>query len=145
ALPVKPSPNLPNYRSILLYPSLCLFEGTVVSMGRGTDKQFQIIGHPEVKGKAFAFIPEPNPGASDPPLKGKLCFGDDFSDIPEAELFRNPGIRLEYLMEYHNLLKDEPIFFLKNNFFDKLAGSDKLRKQILNGESADSIRASWAA
>jgi uncharacterized protein YbbC (DUF1343 family) len=143
ALPVKPSPNLPNHRSILLYPSLCLFEGTVVSMGRGTDKQFQIIGHPGVKGKSFSFTPQPNPGAADPPLKGKLCFGDDFSNSSTEKLFNKPGIKLEYLIEYRNLLKDEPIFFLKNNFFDKLAGTDKLRQQILNGEPVEKIRASW--
>ncbi len=143
ALPVKPSPNLPNHRSILLYPSLCLFEGTVVSMGRGTDKQFQILGHPEVKGKSFSFTPQPNPGASDPPLKGKRCFGDDFTSVSADKLFSNPGIQLEYLIEYQKLLKDEPVFFLKNNFFDKLAGTDQLRQQILKGESVEKIKLSW--
>lgn len=143
SLPVKPSPNLPNYRSVLLYPSLCFFEGTIVSMGRGTDKQFQILGHPAVKGKSFSFTPQPNPGASDPPLKGILCYGDDFSSVSPDILFNEPGIRLEYLIEYHELLKNEPSFFLKNNFFDKLAGTDQLRKQILKGESAEKIREGW--
>ena len=142
-LPVKPSPNLPNARSVLLYPSLCFFEGTTLSVGRGTDKQFQVAGHPALKSE-FSFTPSPNEGAKDPVHNGVRCFGKDFSNLNVQSLFQKPGLDLFYLMEYYKQLtaQDEK-FFLDNLFFDKLAGTDKLRKQIIDGMDEKAIRKSW--
>ncbi|MFK8104208.1 MAG: exo-beta-N-acetylmuramidase NamZ domain-containing protein, partial [Saprospiraceae bacterium] len=144
-LPVKPSPNLPNMRSIYLYPSLCLFEGTEVSIGRGTDRQFQVIGHPDFKMGDFSFIPSPREGAQSPKLQGKTCQGYDLSYLELTDLRRTKELNLNYLIDfYHNFSKPTK-FFLKNNFFDKLAGSSVLRKQIQNGFDAATIRESWQA
>ena len=142
-LPVSPSPNLPNHTSILLYPSLCFFEGTTLSVGRGTNKQFQVIGHPKVVSD-FSFTPMPNEGAKDPFLNGRKCFGEDLSNVSTEHLFKTDRLNLSYLIKYFKLLKDDKDgFFLSNLFFDKLAGSDKLRKQILAGESETEIHDSW--
>ena len=140
-LPIKPSPNLPNLRSILLYPSLCFFEGTHVSVGRGTDKQFQIIGHPDLKKLTFPFVPEPKPGAKKPKQEGKVCYGRDFTEYATEEIFKQKQINLEPLLSVYRMLGDD--MFLDNNFFDKLAGSPKLKQQILSGDSAEEIRATW--
>jgi len=145
-LPVKPSPNLPNLKSILLYPSLCFFEGTSLSIGRGTDKQFQIIGHPDVLGKTFSFTPKPGPGAANPKLNGVKCTGDDLSQIEISDLLSKKELNIDYLIEYYHLLKTEKIkFFNDNNFFEKLAGTDKLRKAIITGYSANKIKDMWKA
>jgi uncharacterized protein YbbC (DUF1343 family) len=142
-LPVKPSPNLPNTRSILLYPSVCFFEGTTLSLGRGTEKQFQVIGHPSLKSD-FSFTPMPNEGAKEPPLKGEKCYGSDLSNITTGSIIKEKRINLSYLIDYHNKMKSaNQKFFLDNNFIDKLAGSDKLRKQILAGKSEEEIRSTW--
>lgn len=142
-LPVKPSPNLPNLRSILLYPSLCLFEGTTLSVGRGTDRQFQILGHPEIKSD-FSFTPSPNEGAKDPVWNGTKCYGTDFTGIPVEPLFQTKKLDLKYLIRYYRELTSKgDKYFLDNLFFDKLAGTDKLRKQIIEGLKEEQIRASW--
>ncbi len=142
-LPVKPSPNLPNQRAVLLYPSLCLFEGTVVSVGRGTNKQFQLLGHPKFSGGNFEFVPKPMPGAKHPKLQGKLCKGYSFAELDLDHLLQTKKINLSYLLEFYNNLKMGEAFFLKNNFFDKLAGTKQLKKQIINGATEDEIRKSW--
>lgn len=144
-LPIKPSPNLPNDRSIYLYPSLCFFEGTVASIGRGTDKQFQVIGHPDYPDEFFTFTPEPKPGASKPKLEGKRCYGIDFSTLPVISELRTQTseLKIEWLIDFYQKLGKGDSFFNKNLFFDKLAGGTELRKQIVSGKSAAEIRASW--
>lgn len=136
----KPSPNLPNDKSINLYPSLCFFEGTQVSVGRGTDLPFQIYGSPWTKDFPYQFTPKPTEGAKDPFLNGKLCYGENLSlyskDLRE--------LNLEWLLKSYKKYKNpEQDFFLKNLFFDKLAGSDELRKQIIAGKSEKEIKESW--
>ena len=139
-LPVKPSPNLPNLRAVLLYPSLCLFEGTIMSIGRGTDKQFQVLGNPDFKGD-FSFTPEPKPGAHKPKLEGELCHGVDFTTINEDNIRRWRKVDLSYLVEAYSQLKDHNFFIEKS--FDRLAGTDVLRKQIESGMTYDAIHATW--
>ncbi len=142
-LPVKPSPNLPNIRSIYLYPSLCFFEGTVVSIGRGTNKQFQVVGHPDYPSSSFSFVPKPMEGAANPKLKGEECKGVDLSEKDLAELQKMARLDLSYLIDFYNNMSNKDQFFLKSNFFDKLAGSNLLRKQIQAGMSEVDIRATW--
>ena len=134
-LPVRPSPNLPNEASILQYPSLCLFEGTIVSIGRGTDYPFQCYGHPEFKSFETSFTPKPIKGvAPHPKLEGKECKGY----FPTVS---NDKIELEWLIgAYTELYKNSKFF---NSFFSKLAGTNQLQKQIEDGWSAEEIRASW--
>ncbi|MBI9034897.1 MAG: DUF1343 domain-containing protein [Bacteroidales bacterium] len=139
-LPVKPSPNLPDMNSVYLYPSLCFFEGTVVSIGRGTDHPFTMYGHPDLSGD-HVFTPESNSGASNPKLKGARCNGEDLSSHANLYFSSNPGLSLSWLMKAYRQLGAQPDFF--NAFFDKLAGGDALRKQIQQGLSEDEIRASW--
>ncbi len=136
----RPSPNLPNDQSINLYPSLCFFEGTQVSVGRGTDLPFQIYGSPWTKNLPYQFTPKPNFGAKDPFLNGKLCYGENLS--ANSEDLRK--LNLEWLLKaYKNYKNPSQGFFLKNLFFDKLAGTDELRKQIIAGKSEAEIRESW--
>lgn len=143
-LPIKPSPNLPNQRSILLYPSLCLFEGTVASIGRGTDKQFQIIGHPRYNNNSnFSFTPIPKSGAKYPKLQDKLCFGIDLSTTDIKSLISNPSFNIEYLVEWYSQLNPNTSFWLKNHFIDKLAGTDQLRLMIEHGLKPNQIEKSW--
>lgn len=143
-LPVKPSPNLPNIRSILLYPSLCLFEGTTVSVGRGTDKQFQIYGHPKIGSGSFSFTPRPMEGATHPKLEGKNCFGQSLQGLTLGSIYDRKKLDLTYLVQaYKELSRGNHPFFLKNNFFDKLAGTPNLRAQIMEGMTEEEIRASW--
>jgi uncharacterized protein YbbC (DUF1343 family) len=137
--PIAPSPNLPNLQSMLLYPSICFFEGTVVSVGRGTDKQFQVIGSPNPKNGSFTFTPVDKPGANNPPQEGKLCYGLDLSTVNA----RTNEINLKYLLDFYQKSEDKTKFFSSPSFFDKLAGSDSLRKQIIAGVSEKQIRASW--
>ena len=136
----KPSPNLPNDVAINLYPSLCFFEGTQVSVGRGTDLPFQIFGSPWTKNQPYQFTPKPNFGAKDPFLNGKLCYGENLSD-------KNLDLRelnIDWLLNaYRNYKNPTQDFFLKNLFFDKLAGSDELRKQMIAGKSVAEIKNSW--
>jgi uncharacterized protein YbbC (DUF1343 family) len=142
-LPVKPSPNLPNQRAIYLYPSICFFEGTNLSLGRGTEKQFQVIGHPGLKDD-FSFTPQPNEGAKDPILKGQLCYGEDLSELPFSTIRDTNQLNIAYLISYYKKCKEKGIpFFLENKFIDKLAGTSKLREQIIAGKSEKEIRATW--
>lgn len=136
SLPVKPSPNLPNDQAINLYASLCLFEGTNVSMGRGTEKQFQIYGSPFLPKSEFSFTPGPNLGAKDPTYNGKLCYGEDLSKIEKVN-----RLELKWLIKAYQTTADKTKFF--NDFFTKLAGTKKLQQQIETGVSENEIRKSW--
>lgn len=136
SLLVKPSPNLPNDQSINLYASLCLFEGTNVSMGRGTEKQFQIYGSPYLKKTGFSFMPKPNFGAKDPVYNGKECFGEDLTSYPKLK-----QLELKWLITAYKNTSDKSKFF--NAFFTKLAGTKKLQQQIEAGVSEKDIRESW--
>lgn len=136
-LPVKPSPNLPNMASIYLYPSTCLFEGTVFSLGRGTDKPFQVYGHPLLaKKKLYAFTPRSVPGAKSPVLLDSTCYGYDLSATKYAN-----RIEVEYVINAYKLFPEKERFF--NAFFNKLAGNKELMEQIKAGKSAAEIRKSW--
>jgi uncharacterized protein YbbC (DUF1343 family) len=142
-VPIKPSPNLPNARSILLYPSLCFFEGTVVSVGRGTDKQFQVMGAPKSKAGDYSFTPKPMPGAKEPPHNGVSCKGFDLTKFSVETVRKQARIRLDFLIDFYKSYPEQATFFNKNNFIDKLAGTDQLRKQIIAGNTEKEIRASW--
>ena len=140
SLQVKPSPNLPNDLSIYLYPSLAFFEGTTFSAGRGTKDQFQLYGSPYYTKKGFSFKPVSRVGAKHPKHKDKVCYGVDLG----AEFIGvNDGINLDYLIDAYKHYSYKKKFFLKSKFIDKLAGSSSLRKQILAGKSAKSIKQSW--
>jgi uncharacterized protein YbbC (DUF1343 family) len=136
SLLAKPSPNLPNDQSINLYASLCLFEGTNVSMGRGTEKQFQIYGSPFLTKTNFSFTPKPNFGAKDPLYNGKECFGEDLTSYPKLT-----RLELKWLIKAYQNTSDKTKFF--NPFFTKLAGTKKLQQQIESGISEDKIRKTW--
>ena len=142
-LPLRPSPNLPNMRSIYLYPSLCFFEGTPISVGRGTETPFQIYGSPKLKEGVFEFVPSPKIGASKPKHEGKTCKGYDLSELSLDSLSKLSALNLDYLIDTYNAYPDKDKFFYKNGFFDLLAGTDRLRKAIQEGVSADEIRAEW--
>lgn len=139
-LPVKPSPNLPNDQAIRLYPSLCFFEGTNVSIGRGTYYPFQVIGFPDKKYGEFSFTPVSLPGFDTNPLqKNKECFGVDLREYP----FEG-GLSLRFLLDFYNKAdKDQAFFFARPQWFDLLAGTKELRFQIIRGLSEDEIRESW--
>jgi uncharacterized protein YbbC (DUF1343 family) len=150
-LPVKPSPNIPNIQSIYLYPSTCFFEGTVLSEGRGTTKQFQIFGHPSLPKNLISFTPRSMEGAKTPKLQDKLCYGWDLSGTKE-EVFKkvNNKVQLKWLMDAYKLFPKKDSFWLKPKsgkeeeyFFNKLAGNSSLRKQIIAGKSEVDIRKSW--
>jgi uncharacterized protein YbbC (DUF1343 family) len=137
SLPVRPSPNLPNDQAIRLYPSICLFEGTVISLGRGTPMPFQILGNPELKDMAFSFTPVPIKGYSiEPPLKNQLCYGMDLRTVTPAR-----KVDLQYLLLFYQKYPDKEKFFTP--YFDKLAGTPQLKQQIKDGLTEDQIRASW--
>ena len=141
-LPIKPSPNLPDMRSIYLYPSTCYFEATPVSLGRGTDKPFQIYGHPDMTGYDFSFTPRSVPGAKNPPQLDKLCYGVDLSSLPIEEI-KARGINLEYVIDaYNNLKLDDKKMF--RSFFELLIGQGYVREMIVEGKSAAEIEAMWA-
>lgn len=135
-LPVKPSPNLPNDQAINLYASLCLFEGTNVSVGRGTEKQFQIYGSPYLPKNSFSFIPKPNFGAQNPVYNGIECYGEDLSTATKVS-----RLELKWLIKAYQTTTDKSKFF--NPFFTKLAGTKKLQQQIEAGTSETEIRESW--
>lgn len=139
-LPVAPSPNLPNMKSIYLYPSLCYFEATPVSVGRGTDKAFQIFGHPDMKGYAFSFTPESRTGAKNPTLLGKRCYGRDLSQMNDSVIWARK-IDLSYVIEAYRALNIGDRFF--SSFFEKLMGVDYVRKMIEEGKNADEISKMW--
>ncbi|MDK2840681.1 MAG: hypothetical protein PWQ17_186 [Anaerophaga sp.] len=140
SVPVPPSPNLPNMKSIYLYPSTCYFEATPVSLGRGTSKPFQIYGHPNMKGYDFCFIPRSMPGAKNPPHLNKKCYGVDLSGLPDEKIFEE-GIDLSYLIDAYNNLNMGNHFF--RPFFEKLIGVDYVREMIMQGRPAEEIEAMW--
>lgn len=137
-LPIKPSPNLPNSRAVNLYPSLALFEGTNISCGRGTNKQFQVFGSPFLPKRKFpfSFTPKPNFGAKHPKYEGKVCFGKNLEKAP----YQNK-LNLKWLIEAYQNTKNKSTFF--NPFFKKLAGTTQLQKQIEKGLSEKEIIGSW--
>ncbi|MBS9766700.1 MAG: DUF1343 domain-containing protein [Flavobacteriaceae bacterium] len=136
-LPIKPSPNLPNSKSINLYPSLCFFEGTNVSCGRGTDLQFQIYGSPYLEKTDFSFTPQPNAGAKFPKHKNKKCYGENLTKTPYLN-----KLNLSWLINAYQQTSKVKVKFW-NNFFYKLAGNKDLQKQIEQGVSEEEIRKSW--
>jgi len=143
-LPVKPSPNLPNIQSILLYPSLCFFEGTQISVGRGTNIQFQVFGHPKYTIGSFIYTPKSMAGAKYPKHENKVCYGQNLEGLTKGFLYDQRKLELSYLIDtYKNLTFQDEEFFLDNNFFEKLAGTRNLRNQIIEGWSEDQIRESW--
>lgn len=133
-LPIKPSPNLPNHQSIKLYPSLCLFEGTTVSVGRGTSTPFQIYGSPELKG-TYSFTPKSGPGSKYPKHENKMCYGEDLSTYKTTKT-----LNLSWLIESYKV-SSQPFF---KPFFTKLAGTKKLQEQIESGLTEQEIKATWA-
>ena len=150
-LPVKPSPNLPNAQSIYLYPSTCLFEGTSLSEGRGTDKPFQLFGAPSLPKTLKSFTPQPNEGAKSSKHYGKVCYGWDLSGTTEQVLSQVKGkFQLKWLIEAYKLFPQKDSFFLvpksgnmEQSFITKLAGTNELWQQIRSGKSEAEIRKSW--
>lgn len=139
-LPIPPSPNLPNIKSIYLYPSTCFFEGTVMSLGRGTSLPFQVYGHPDYKGGNYSFTPQSISGAKNPPLLGKKCYGVDLSGTDDKYI-RKQGIDLSYVINAYKNLNIGNKFF--TSFFDLLAGCSYIREMIEQGCDADEIKARW--
>lgn len=140
-LPIKPSPNLPTYRSVLLYPSLGLFEGTSMSVARGTMFPFEAVGHPAYDIAPFRFVPRSMIGAKHPPFQDAVCFGYDFRSVPVEKLEAEPGIDLDIMIDSYRFFMFDPKFF--NSFLTKLAGTPMLRKQIEQGMSAQQIKQTW--
>ena len=141
ALPVKPSPNLPNMAAVYLYPSLGLFEGTVMSVGRGTEQPFQCIGYPGFEQGTFRFTPRAMPGAKDPPYKDVECRGLDLREYGTFITRLEPGVHLHWLIGSYREAKDKERFFTP--FFDKLAGGPALRQAVIRGDDEARIRGSW--
>jgi len=140
-LPIAPSPNLPNMTSVYLYPSLGLFEGTVISVGRGTDLPFQVIGNPDIKNGNYTFTPVSKPGAINPPFLGIKCNGFKLGDFADLYIKNLRHIYLFWLTALYKDFPDKANYF--NTYFDKLAGTTKLREQIIAGTSEEDIRKSW--
>lgn len=140
-LPIAPSPNLRTMKAIYLYPSVCYFEATPVSLGRGTDFPFEVYGHPDMKGRNFDFTPRSVPGAKNPPQLDKLCHGVDLRGISEEEAIAQ-GINLEYVIDAYRDLGMGDKFF--RSFFELLIGRGDIRQMIEEGRSADEIKATWA-
>tara|TARA_B100000809_G_scaffold266365_1_gene328736 strand:+ start:1460 stop:2692 length:1233 start_codon:yes stop_codon:yes gene_type:complete len=140
-LPIKPSPNLPNMSSIYLYPSLCLFEGTPISIGRGTAKPFQIMGHPSIKSDSYSFTPKSMSGAKNPKLKDQKCFGYDLEYFSTEYLKDKGGINLFWLTEVYKDFPNKEKFFTR--MFQLLSGTDKLQQQIEAGKTEEEIKATW--
>lgn len=140
-----PSPNLPNMRAVWLYPSLVLFEGTQISIGRGTEMPFQLIGHPELTQGDTYFIPVSRPESTNPPLLNKQCRGWDLSDKDPESIFRESSLTLDWLQKAYRAYERKDSFFLKTGMFDKLAGTDKLRKQFESQMTSADIKATWTA
>lgn len=141
SLPIPPSPNLKSDNSIILYPGLCFFEGTIVSVGRGTDTPFEIFGHPDFPNEGFSFTPTSQKGATDPKLKGKKCYGIDLTGNEE----RFKELKLDYLFQARDILhpKYGDKWIDRARFFNLLAGNDKLLKQLNSYASESEIRESW--
>lgn len=143
-LPVKPSPNLPNAQSICLYPSICFFEGTEISLARGTLFPFQAIGAPALKDQPFSFVPKSIPGMSkNPPNENQTCNGVDLRNYNCEEFKTSKKLNLQWLFDMYKAYPQKDKFFLPSLFFDKLAGTDQLRKQLIEGKTETEIRKSW--
>ena len=143
-LPVAPSPNLKSMHAIYLYPSMCYFEATPVSLGRGTDSPFEIYGHPDYKAEGedlFTFTPVSMPGAKEPPQMDKLCYGRDLRGVPDDEIIAR-GLDLSYLIDAYNHIENHEGFF--RDFFELLIGRGDIRTMIEEGRSAEEIKATWA-
>ena len=140
-LPVKPSPNLPNMNSVYLYPSICFFEGTRISLGRGTSFPFQVYGSPELPDTGFSFTPESVPGARNPPLLGEKCYGVDLRNAISDKIVPSPKVNLEWVIDAYIRFPEKDNFF--TSYFDVLASGPALREQIRKGMSAEEIRATW--
>jgi uncharacterized protein YbbC (DUF1343 family) len=143
-LPVKPSPNLPEWQSVYLYPSLVLFEGTIMSVGRGTDFPFQVIGHPGFAIGSFTFMPRSMPGVSlHPKYEGEQCYGQNLTGFAENRERNDHHFTMQYLIGAYAYFSDrnDTVFF--TDYFDKLAGTNRLRKDIEKGMSAEEIRSGW--
>lgn len=141
ALSIAPSPNLPNMEAVYLYPSLCFFEGTPISVGRGTNKPFQQIGHPKLKEYSHSFIPKPNLGAKYPKLKNEKCFGVDFTAKEVTDFKNGKQLNLSYLIHFYQSYPVKDRFF--TDFFNLLAGNASLGKAITEGKSEEEIRKTW--
>ena len=141
-LPISPSPNLKSQHAIYLYPSTCLFEGTVCSLGRGTDAPFEMYGHPQMKGCKYSFTPRSVAGAKNPPLKDCLCYGVDLRGKDDEQIIAE-GFNLQYVIDAYNRTNLGDKFFTR--FFEKLVGVDYIRTMIIEGKSASEIRARWQA
>ena len=139
-LPVKPSPNLPNWESVYLYPTLCFFEGSSVSVGRGTETPFQVYGHPDMRG-SYTFTPQSTSGASKPLLEGQRCRGENLVEFAHDYPHNESQLHLEWIIDAYQQLKDKGFF---KDYFRLLAGDKQLQRDIENGKSADEIRASWS-
>ena len=141
-LPIKPSPNLPNFQSVYLYASLCFFEGTPISIGRGTEKPFQHIGYPGYPQHQYSFTPKSIPGVSaHPKFENQICYGIDLSNTYQNISEKPHRLNLSYLIEFYQSYPKKEKFF--NSFFKKLAGTSQLEQQITNGLSENKIRQSW--
>lgn len=140
-LPIAPSPNLRSMTAIYLYPSMCYFEATPVSLGRGTDSPFMIYGHPDMTGRTYSFTPRSMPGAQNPPQLGKLCHGVNLSAIDDEDAIAQ-GINLSYLIDAYRDLNMGDKFF--TSFFERLIGRGDIRRMIESGMSADEIKVTWA-
>ncbi len=141
-LPLAPSPNLKSMHAVYLYPSTCLLEGTMMSLGRGTEHPFEIYGHPDVRGGDYSFTPQPMPGTMKPPYAGRLCHGRSLLGVTDSAAIA-AGVDLNYIIDAWKLTGKNPKFFTP--FFDKLIGNRNVRRMILEGKSADEIRATWRA
>jgi len=141
-LPVKPSPNLPNMGAIYLYPSLALFEGTIVSVGRGTEMPFEVIGHPKLQNTKFSFTPHSIPEASmKPPYKDTLCYGFDLRNFADLYIKNSKSLYLYWLQGTYQNTPDKSKYF--NNYFNMLAGTATLKQQIIDGTPEKDIHKSW--
>lgn len=141
ALPVSPSPNLPNQRAVFLYPTLCFFEGTAISVGRGTNKPFQQYGHPLLLNSETSFVPKSTIGAVNPPFMNEVCFGFDLSNNNDLSDSLQDGIQLDILLNAYANFPNKELFF--NSFFKRLAGNDLLQAQIKQGFAAKQIKSTW--
>lgn len=142
ALPISPSPNLPTQHAIYLYPSTCLFEGTVCSLGRGTDMPFEVYGHPDYRGSEFSFTPRSRAGAKNPPLKDTKCWGVDLRKVDDEQIIER-GFNLEYVIDAYKKVGQGEKFF--NRMFELLVGVDYVREMIIAGKSASEIESQWQA
>lgn len=141
-LPIAPSPNLPSQHAIYLYPSTCLFEGTICSLGRGTDMPFEVYGHPDYRGSEFSFTPRSRAGAKNPPLKDTKCWGVDLRGVDDEQIIQR-GFNLEYVIDAYNKVGQGEKFF--NRMFELLVGVDYVREMIMAGKSAEEIESMWQA